>query len=140
MNKSNTPFKTLRDAYSVYNQTPGKSPATIRWYDEKLELFERFIGPGATLTDVTVATVRTIQYTQAALDRGLKIDDFAPHLAFPRDAAKVATSLQRLEQAAAGDANMGPLLIEAVENYVTLGEICHTLLTVWGEQREATAL
>ena len=33
-----------------------------------------------------------------------------------------------------------PMLIEAVENYVTLGEICRSLRGVWGEQREATAL
>jgi methylmalonyl-CoA mutase N-terminal domain/subunit len=57
-----------------------------------------------------------------------------------RDASKVAASLQRLEDAARGDANMVPLLIEAVENYVTLGEICSSLRGVWGEQREATAL
>ena len=42
----------------------------------------------------------------------------------PATPRKVAASLQRLEEAAAGDANMVPLLIEAVENYVTLGEIC----------------
>ena len=57
-----------------------------------------------------------------------------------RDAGKVASSLSRLEAAARGDANMVPLLIEAVENYVTLGEICRSLRGVWGEQREATAL
>jgi methylmalonyl-CoA mutase N-terminal domain/subunit len=57
-----------------------------------------------------------------------------------RDAAKVAASLQRLEEAARGDENMVPLLIEAVENYVTLGEISRALRNVWGEQREATAL
>ncbi len=58
MDKSNTSFKVLRDAYSVYNRTTGKSPATIRWYNEKLELFERFLGPRAKLADVTVPSVR----------------------------------------------------------------------------------
>jgi methylmalonyl-CoA mutase N-terminal domain/subunit len=57
-----------------------------------------------------------------------------------RDAGRVDASMRRLEDAARGDANMVPLLIEAVENYVTLGEICRSLRAVWGEQREATAL
>jgi hypothetical protein len=29
-----------------------------------------------------------------------------------------------------------PVLIECVESYVTLGEICETLREAWGEQRE----
>ena len=33
-----------------------------------------------------------------------------------------------------------PLFIEAVESYVTLGEICDVLRTVWGEQREFVSL
>jgi methylmalonyl-CoA mutase N-terminal domain/subunit len=35
---------------------------------------------------------------------------------------------------------MVPLLIEAVESYATLGEICERLRGVWGEQRESMAL
>jgi methylmalonyl-CoA mutase N-terminal domain/subunit len=57
-----------------------------------------------------------------------------------RDNGRVAASLARLETAARGDDNMMPLLIEAVEQYVTLGEICKTLRGVWGEQRETMAL
>lgn len=58
MDKSTTPFPTLRDAFRVYNQTTGKSPHTIRWYEFRLELFERWLGDGATLADVTVANAR----------------------------------------------------------------------------------
>jgi methylmalonyl-CoA mutase N-terminal domain/subunit len=57
-----------------------------------------------------------------------------------RDNGRVAASLARLEAAAGGDDNMMPLLIEAAEQYVTLGEICKTLRGVWGEQRETMAL
>jgi hypothetical protein len=35
---------------------------------------------------------------------------------------------------------MIPLIIECVEAYATLGEICACLRTVWGEQRETLAL
>ena len=57
-----------------------------------------------------------------------------------RDAGRAEAALRRLEDAARGDANMVPLLIEAVESYVTLGEICRSLRGVWGEQREAAVL
>ncbi len=50
-----------------------------------------------------------------------------------REAAKVAERLGRLDQAARGDQNLMPLLIEAVEQDVTLGEICNTLRAAWGE-------
>lgn len=58
MNKRNITLATLREAYRVYNQTTGKSPATVRWYDDKLDLFERYLGPGAVLADISVTNVR----------------------------------------------------------------------------------
>jgi methylmalonyl-CoA mutase N-terminal domain/subunit len=57
-----------------------------------------------------------------------------------RDAGRAEAALKRLEDGARGDDNMVPLLIEAVEQYVTLGEICERLRGVWGEQRESMAL
>ncbi len=58
MDKSKTPFPQLRAAFRVYNQTTGKSPSTIHWYEFRLELFERWLGPEAALADVTVPNVR----------------------------------------------------------------------------------
>ncbi len=52
-----------------------------------------------------------------------------------RDNAKVAELCGRLESAAGGTENLLPLLVECVENDVTLGEICHTLRGVYGEYR-----
>jgi methylmalonyl-CoA mutase N-terminal domain/subunit len=57
-----------------------------------------------------------------------------------RDAGRVQAALRRLEDGARGNENMIPLIIEAVEQYVTLGEICRSLRSVWGEQRETMAL
>ncbi len=57
-----------------------------------------------------------------------------------RDAGRVEAALRRLEDGARGDDNMIPLIIEAVEQYVTLGEICRSLRSAWGEQRETMAL
>jgi methylmalonyl-CoA mutase N-terminal domain/subunit len=52
-----------------------------------------------------------------------------------RDAAKVSEVRTRLEAAARGSENLMPLLVECVEQRLTVGEICHTLRGVWGEYR-----
>jgi methylmalonyl-CoA mutase N-terminal domain/subunit len=57
-----------------------------------------------------------------------------------RDGGRVEAALRQLEDTARGDENTMPALIEAVEQYATLGEICARLRTVWGEQRETMAL
>ena len=57
-----------------------------------------------------------------------------------RDADAVAASLARLEAGARGDANMLPLIIDAVERYATLGEVCSRLRAVWGEQHDGMGL
>jgi methylmalonyl-CoA mutase N-terminal domain/subunit len=57
-----------------------------------------------------------------------------------RDAAACESSLTRLEVGARGDANMIPLIIDAVEHYATLGEICARLRSVWGEMHDGAQL
>ncbi len=52
-----------------------------------------------------------------------------------RDNQRVGELRAHLESAARGSDNLMPLLIECVENEVTLGEICHTLRGVFGEYR-----
>ncbi len=52
-----------------------------------------------------------------------------------RDSARVGELRAHLETAARGSDNLLPLLVECVENDVTLGEICHTLRGVFGEYR-----
>ncbi|SFE86252.1 methylmalonyl-CoA mutase, N-terminal domain [Chitinophaga sp. CF118] len=47
----------------------------------------------------------------------------------------VMSLLQRLENAAHTTENLMPIVVEAVENYCTLGEIADTLRKVWGEHR-----
>jgi methylmalonyl-CoA mutase N-terminal domain/subunit len=50
-----------------------------------------------------------------------------------RDTVKVSELINRLAAAARGTENMVPLMIECVENSLTLGEICGTLRRTWGE-------
>ena len=57
-----------------------------------------------------------------------------------RDSGRVERLLGRLEEGAQGTENMVPLLIECVENDVTLGEICRVLRDVWGEYQGAPAI
>jgi methylmalonyl-CoA mutase N-terminal domain/subunit len=52
-----------------------------------------------------------------------------------RDSQRVAEILQRLSDAARGEDNLMPLILEAVERFATLGEISDALRRVWGEYR-----
>ncbi|WP_276132018.1 acyl-CoA mutase large subunit family protein [Polluticoccus soli] len=73
----------------------------------------------------------------------LKIDDSIRHVQMEklrslrerRDNAKAAASLDAIRQRAKTTANLMPVVIEAVENLCTLGEISNTLREVWGEYR-----
>lgn len=57
-----------------------------------------------------------------------------------RDNNKVDQSLEALKKAAQTDENLMPLIIEAVRNYATLGEICQVLRNVFGEYQQAVIL
>jgi methylmalonyl-CoA mutase N-terminal domain/subunit len=50
-----------------------------------------------------------------------------------RDNKKVADNLNALREAAKGDANLMPYILDAVRSYATLGEICGVLREVFGE-------
>jgi methylmalonyl-CoA mutase, N-terminal domain len=53
-----------------------------------------------------------------------------------RDNSKVKKCINELENVARGENNIVPPIIEAVENYATLGEISGCLRQVWGEYHE----
>ena len=52
-----------------------------------------------------------------------------------RNNAKVAECLQRITTCAQGTENLMPAVLEAVENYCTLGEIADTLRNIFGEYK-----
>jgi methylmalonyl-CoA mutase N-terminal domain/subunit len=52
-----------------------------------------------------------------------------------RDNEKISGLRTQLEQAARGTDNLMPLMVECVDNDVTLGEVCHSLRSVFGEYR-----
>jgi methylmalonyl-CoA mutase, N-terminal domain len=53
-----------------------------------------------------------------------------------RDAATVAASLAAIKDAAAGQTNLMPLLVDAARAHVSEGEVVETLQEVWGDYRE----
>jgi len=57
-----------------------------------------------------------------------------------RDSERVSTLLARLEEAARGSDNLMPVILECVEAYGTLGEICGVLREVFGEYRPTMAI
>jgi methylmalonyl-CoA mutase N-terminal domain/subunit len=57
-----------------------------------------------------------------------------------RDAAAVHAALARLQDGARGDANLMPLLLDAVRAYATIGEMCDALRDVWGEYEEVPVI
>ena len=50
-----------------------------------------------------------------------------------RDNGKVQAALSRLRDAAKGQENLLPLILEAVETYATVGEVTNSLKDVFGE-------
>ena len=54
-----------------------------------------------------------------------------------RDGPAARAAVEAIQQAAAGDENLMPLILRAVQAEATLGEIADGLRAVWGEHREA---
>ncbi|MFB6187782.1 MAG: methylmalonyl-CoA mutase family protein, partial [Halobacteriaceae archaeon] len=57
-----------------------------------------------------------------------------------RDDEAVAAKLASLREAAQGDANLMPHIIDAVKAYATVGEICNELRDVFGEYQPGSAM
>ena len=56
-----------------------------------------------------------------------------------RDGAQTKVALSRLRDVAKGTENTVPAILECVESYCTLGEICQVFREVFGEQKEFAA-
>jgi methylmalonyl-CoA mutase N-terminal domain/subunit len=56
-----------------------------------------------------------------------------------RDNEAVSAALSRLEAGARGDGNLMPLILETVETYATLGEVCNVMRKAFGEHQAFTS-
>jgi methylmalonyl-CoA mutase N-terminal domain/subunit len=60
------------------------------------------------------------------------------HLRATRDADAVQSALAAVQNAAGGDDNLMPFILQAVEAYATTGEICNALRYIFGEYQPTT--
>ncbi len=84
----------------------------------------------------------TVAPVLQAADPGLEPDQVARVRAVRdrRDAARVRDAIDALQQDAAGDANLMPRIMAAVQADATLGEVSHALRAVFGVYREQPIL
>ena len=93
--------------------------------------------------DRTVVGVNRYVTQAPPLDNLLRVDpevarqqaEGLANLRKSRDNTLVSASLARLEEVARTRENTIPATLECIENYCTLGEICHVFRTVFGEQQ-----
>ncbi len=101
--------------------------------------FQREIEAG---TKISVG-VNKFQSEDSGKPPGFKIDESIQRIQTEklaslrqrRNAEKAAECLSRLSIAAKGKENLLPIVVDAVENYCTLGEIADTLRDVYGEYK-----
>ena len=91
----------------------------------------------------TIVGLNKFQTKEKPFDNILTIDDSIRNkqiekikkIKAERDNKKVEESLNKLESHARGDINLMPVILNACENYATLGEIADKLRTVFGEYK-----
>jgi methylmalonyl-CoA mutase N-terminal domain/subunit len=85
-------------------------------------------------------TEEQIHLERAQVDPAIEArqKDRLAKLRLERDATRASELMNRLEKEARAGANILPLLVDCVENDLTLGEICRVLRGVWGEYQPPT--
>jgi methylmalonyl-CoA mutase N-terminal domain/subunit len=57
-----------------------------------------------------------------------------------RNNTEVDAKLEQLKQAAKGDNNLMPYILDAVRTYASVGEICNVMRSVFGEYKETVVV
>jgi methylmalonyl-CoA mutase, N-terminal domain len=102
-------------------------------YQSELEARQRIV-VGVNRYETDEETPIDILRVDPALEQ--KQIDRVHALRARRDSAAAEAALARLKEAAAGDVNLMPLIVDASRAYVTMGEMCDSLREVWGIWRE----
>ncbi|MCF7802274.1 MAG: methylmalonyl-CoA mutase [Candidatus Marinimicrobia bacterium] len=97
---------------------------------QKIESSEQIIVGVNEFQDDGSASAEIMELDQQATDRQI---ERLHKVKSSRDDQAVETALNNLSQAARGDQNLMPFILEAVKVYVTLGEIADALRQVFGE-------
>ena len=95
---------------------------------------------------VIVGINRFVEDAAGPADVHRHLEDVAEHqaaalgaLQADRDAIRVARALDTLRAAASSETNLVPVLVDTVETYATIGEICGVLREVFGEYQAVQA-
>lgn len=86
----------------------------------------KFISPSPKIPELLRVDIEQEKRQQARLSQ----------IKRERDNNKVANTLKELEEVAKGKENTMPIILQCVESYATLGEICDVLRRVFGTQKE----
>ncbi len=106
-------------------------------YQRQVEGKERVI---VGVNDFTIQEEKPSGLLKVDPSIGAKQREKLARLRANRDNAAVDALLTKLERGAQGTDNLVPVMVECVENKVTLGEISNRLRHVWGEQRESVVI
>ncbi len=101
--------------------------------------YQRSIEQGTRL----IVGVNHLQVEEPPFDKHFTVDDSIRQVQIEklrqlkneRDPSRVATCIKRVEETASTGNNLMPVIIDAVEQYATLGEIADAMRRVFGEYR-----
>lgn len=107
-------------------------------FEQKLQTGDRvFVGLNAFKEEAPGAKIEILKIGNEYEERQVKR---LTALKARRDNEKVANTLSALKKAMQKGENTMPFLIECVEAYATMGEICDAMRAVWGAYRETAVL
>ena len=106
-------------------------------YQQEIERGQRVIVGLNRYATEEEAQPETLTISAAATGRQI---DRLNKVRAERDAAAVQRALEALAAGARGDANLMPLILEAVRAYASVGEICGRLREAFGEYEESTTI
>ena len=137
------------DYFDKIDQLGGMVPAIEQGYPqraiaESAYQFQRAVESGEKtivgvnrFTETTSRVVPTLYIDEAVGNQQIaRLEELRQR----RDTGVVTRALDELRHAAAGTANLMPLLLASARAYATVGEICDALREVWGEYTEIPAV
>jgi methylmalonyl-CoA mutase N-terminal domain/subunit len=107
-------------------------------FEQKMQSGERvFVGLTGLKEEAPGAKIEVLKIGGEYQERQVKR---LADLRSRRDNGQVTRCLDELKEAMRSGKNTFPLLLEAVEAYATLGEICDAMREIWGAYRETAVL
>lgn len=107
-------------------------------FEQKLQTGDRvFVGLNAFKEEAPGPKIEILKIGNEYEERQVKR---LTELKARRDNEKVANTIQALKDAMVKGENSMPFLLDCVESYATMGEICDAMRAVWGAYRETAVI